>query len=150
MALQLLGIKCSPETEAEFRALLADQIPQSNGKPVSAGMFLEELIECWKNPRKVEVSKTEDLTQIDILKKANEILDQSFREQQTTIEELTIENTRLLNESGVIPAGSILFNVSDSEAEEIEDLKPVLVSKGHEGTSQEALYVLIKHGKIKR
>jgi hypothetical protein len=150
MALQLLGIKCSPETEAEFRALLADQIPQSNGKPVSAGMFLEELIESWKNPRKIEVSKTEDVTKINLLNESIEKLHTLVTEQEATITQLQIENARLLNESGVIPPGSILFNVSDDEAGQIEELKPVLVSKGHEGTSQEALYVLIKHGRIKR
>lgn len=145
-----ISLRLYPETEALYKRLLDECDAGTNGKPATADQFINYLLECAQNPRKIEVSKTEDVTKINLLNESLEKLHTLVTEQEATITQLQTENTRLLNESGVIPAGSILFNVSESEQAEIENLKPWLISKGHEGTSNEALYVLIKQGVIKR
>jgi hypothetical protein len=145
-----ISLRLYPETEARYKRVLDECDQGTNGKPATADQFINYLLECEANPRKVEVSKPEDLARIESLQADKVELANAFdvlREQKDAeIQRLT----NLLNQSGVIPPGQILFTVTEAEQELIEQLKPVLLAKGNQGTSEEALYVLIRHHKIQR
>lgn len=145
MALTTLTIRVQPETEKLFRDLFAECEPV-NGRPPSMGGFLEELIENYQNPRKVEKLNAESIQRLNDLHAEAETLIIEKQQLQEKINELQ----RQLTESGVIPANKILFNVTDQELEVLEAIKTYLTAKGYDGTSEEALYVAIRHQKISR
>lgn len=144
-----ISLRLYPETETLYKRLLDECDAGTNGKPATADQFINYLLECAQNPRKIEVRKAEDLQQIETL--TNKVL--QLEALQTEIEELRANNGQLqtaVAQSGVILPGNILFQVTEEELKTLEAIKPYLIKAGYEGTNEEALYAGIKKNYIIR
>lgn len=136
MALQVLSIKCTPETDKLFRELLKDQDP-INGRPVSAGGFLDELLENYQNPRKIEVSQKQDTDRI------TELEHKLFSAES----ELTILRDA---KPASVSENQIIFEVDNQELQLINDYRESLLRREVIFGNDIILYLLINGKRIKR
>ncbi|MBV5346802.1 hypothetical protein JZU46_01070 [bacterium] len=162
-----ISLRLYPETEALYRRLLEESDAGTNGKQATSDQFINYLLECAQNPRKVEVPKTED-TQM-ILKLTDEVNDLRSQlhvlqntpaglstEDQERITLLEHENFRLKAEITILKennpaehANTVIFSITDEEKAQIDDFTAFAKSNYHvELEPAHSLFFLIRDKKL--
>ncbi len=166
-----ISLRLYPETEALYKRLLDECDAGTNGKTATADQFINYLLECAQNPRKIEVSKKADFDRIielenitrelknqcDVLKEAAETSKPEDLARITELEHdlfITMQKLTLLEEEkpGVtLPETSIVFELSEDEYSQVLGYSDFLRQKhSAELSLSQVLYVLIKGNKIRR
>lgn len=147
MAMDIISLRLYPETAALYKKLKEE----SDAQTVDA--FINELLEAYRNPRKIEVSKTEDAARIQALETENAGLLEAKTNLQgivSGLEERIIELESQLNAAGILKPGQILFFLSEDEINAFADYKEHFSARGHDLSDADLLYVLIRDHKIRR
>lgn len=132
-----ISLRLYPETEALYKRLLDECDSGTNGKPATADQFLNYLLECAQNPRKIEVSKKEDTDRITELEHK-----QFLAESELTI--LRDAKPASLSEN------QIIFEVNNDELQLINDYRESLLRREVIFGNDIILYLLINGKRIKR
>ena len=162
-----ISLRLYPETEALYKRLLDECDAGTNGKPATADQFINYLLECAQNPRKVEVSKVEDAqmilkltdeirylnSELDVLQNAKRELSTEDQERITLLEH---ENFRLKNENTILnennpvnQSNTIIFSITDEERLQIDTFTAFAKSNYNvELEPAQSLFFLIRDKKL--
>ena len=161
-----ISIRLYPETEALYKKLLNESDAGTNGKTPTADQFINYLLECAQNPRKIKDPEDQKL----ISEKSEIIKDLTYRltevtnkpaelstEEQERITLLEHENFRLKSEITILKendpaelANSVIFKITDEEQTQIDDF--TVFAKNNYNVDLEpaqSLFFLIRDKKLK-
>jgi hypothetical protein len=164
-----ISLRLYPETEALYKRLLDECDAGTNGKPATADQFINYLLECAQNPRKVEVSKAADQELIKNLQQEVETLktellklsnadNSSSEADKQLIQELEHKVFRLEGELTILKEknstfdfpGAVIFRVTEAEQNEIEVFTQQAKQKFNVDLDPgQALFFLIRDKKLK-
>ena len=132
-----ISLRLYPETETLYKRLLDECDSGTNGKPATADQFINYLMECAQNPRKIEVSQKQDTDRI------TELEHKLFSAES----ELTIMRDA---KPASVSENQIIFEVNNQELQLINDYRESLLRREVIFGNDIILYLLINGKRIKR
>ena len=161
-----ISLRLYPETEQRYKEALDRCDAGTNGRPATADQFINYLLECEANPRKVEVSKQTDLDKIEQLQQKVLQLESELNNQASTSNDFSgrvtelehklfsaeSELTILREKQGlpVLESDQLIIRLFPEQLKMIAQYQYSILQKtGEEPTASELFVALLNKGHIK-